>query len=291
MINVYEAILADPTYFKQLTVRDGLLVNYQCPQMEEWVDLYSHLNHIIYTVGGKKQLAGSGKSYLLTEGKLIFLKKGAMRQGKFFNVDWRTIVFCVPDSYLQQLFKEYRAQSVLPLLPFQETDPVIEISTNNITHAYFYGLLPYFTQQPPPSESLLELKCRELVFNMFSHPENTAFLAYLKSVSDYSKPPLTEIMEANYLFNLSLEEFAKISQRSLTVFKKDFAETFHNTPGKWLLQKRLDYAQLLLTSSQKNINEIVYECGFESTTHFSRVFKEKFGMAPLQYRKQLTSAE
>ena len=291
MINVYEAILTDPAYFKQLAVKDGLLVNYQCPQMEDWADLYSHLNHIIYTTGGKKLLASPGKSYLLTEGKLVFLKKGAIRHGKFFNVDWRTIVFCVPDNYLQQLFQEYRAQSPLYSTSSPAEDVVIELSTNNTTHAYFYGLLPYFTQQPPPLENLLELKCRELVFNIFSHPGNTEILAYLKSISDCSKPPLAEIMEANYLYNLSLEELAKISQRSLTVFKKDFAEIFHSTPGKWLLQKRLDYARLLIASSQKNVNEIVYESGFESTTHFSRVFKERFGMAPLKYRKQLAASE
>jgi AraC-like DNA-binding protein len=291
MINVYEAILADPSYFKQLTVKEGLLVNYQCPQIEEWVDILSHLNHIIYTLSGKKLLVGPGRSCLLTEGKLVFLKKGAIRQGKFFDVSWRTIVFCVPDNYLQQLFKEYRALKPLPVTPLPPQEAVIEINTNNTIQAYFYGLLPYFTQTPPPAESLLELKCRELMFNIFSHPENTAILAYLKSVSDCSKPSLIEIMEANYTYNLSLEEFAKISQRSLTVFKKDFVETFHTTPGKWLLQKRLDYAQLLLGNSENNVNEIAYECGFESTTHFSRVFKARLGIPPLQYRKRLATAE
>ncbi len=98
-------------------------------------------------------------------------------------------------------------------------------------------------------------------------------------------------MEANYKHNLSLEEFAKISLRSLTVFKKEFTKTFNSSPGKWLLQKRLEYAQVLLSTSQNNVNEIVYEAGFESTTHFSRVFKEKFGLAPMQYRKQFAQAE
>jgi len=286
MINVYEAILSDPAYFKQLAVKDSLLVNYQCPQMEDWVELYSHFNHIIYTTGGKKLLVSPGKSCLLTEGKLVFLKKGAIRHGKFFNVDWRTIVFCISDHYLQSLFKECRSQLPLPASHPDAGEAVIEISTNNATHAYFHSLLPYFTQTPPPPENLLELKCRELVFNIFFHPGNTALLAYLKSVSDYTKPPLAEIMEANYLFNLSLEEFAQISHRSLTAFKNEFASIFHTSPGKWLLGKRLDYARMLLSVSQKNINEIVAESGFESTTHFSRVFKEKFGIAPLQYRKQ-----
>ncbi len=291
MINVYEDILSHPDYFKQLAVKETLLVNYQCPQMEEWVDLYSHMNHVIYTVSGKKRLDTPGQTYTLTEGSLYFVKKGAIRQGKFFDSNWIVIVFCMPDSYLQQLLKEYRSQVTISSNPLPQQNSVLEIITSETTRSYFYSLLPYFTQQPPPPENLLELKCRELMFNLFSTPGNEALLSYLNSVSDCVKPMLSEIMEANFLFNLSLEELAKISRRSLTAFKTEFTATFNTTPGKWLLQKRLDYARMLLSISQKNINEIVYECGFESTTHFSRVFKEKFGAGPLQFRKQLFNAQ
>ena len=285
MINVYDDILSHPNYFRQLSYKEILLVNYQCPQIESWVDLYSHFNHIIYTVSGKKMLNTPGKSHTLEEGSLVFLKKGAIRQGRFFDSNWVVIVFCLPDSYLQQLVKEYRSQVPVQSITSPSTDAVINIKASNTTQSFFYSMLPYFTQQPPPPEALLELKCRELIFNIFSSPENAGILSYLTSVRDLSKPMLSEVMEANYTYNLSLKEFARISQRSLTAFKNEFNKTFNTTPGKWLVQKRLQYAQMLLSISQKNINEIVYEAGFESTTHFSRVFKLKFGMAPLQYRK------
>ena len=87
----------------------------------------------------------------------------------------------------------------------------------------FYSVLPYFTQQPSPPESLLELKCRELIFNILSDPANAEFLSYLNNLGDSNKPRLSEIMEANYTYNLSLDELAKISQRSLTAFKNEFA--------------------------------------------------------------------
>ena len=291
MINVYEDILSHPDYFKQLSVKENLLVNYQCPQIEEWADLYSHFNHFIYTVSGKKRLDTPGHTYTLSEGSLYFVKKGAVRQGRFFDSNWIVIVFCMPDNYLQQLLKEYRSQVVIRSMSQSPQNSVIEITASETTRSYFYSLLPYFTQQPPPPENLLELKFRELILNIFSTAGNAALLSYLNSVSDCSKPLLTEVMEANFLYNLSLEELAKISHRSLTAFKTEFAATFNTTPGKWLLQKRLDYASMLLSISQKNINQIVYECGFESTTHFARVFKDKFGMAPMQYRKQLVNSQ
>src|SRR5665213_582304 len=283
MTNLYEEVLSHPDYFKQLAVKDILLVNYQCPQVEEFADLSSHFDHLIYTVSGKKTLNSPGKTYLLEEGSLVFLKKGAIRHGRFHDSQWVVIVFRVTDNYLQRLLKEYRAQVPLPSLPAPTNDAVIDIKTSKITQSCFYSLLPYFTQFPPPPDALLEIKCRELVFSIFSNPENAMILSYLNSVCDLSRPGLSDIMEANYTYNLSLEEFAKISRRSLTAFKNEFLQMFKTTPGKWLVQRRLEYARMLLSDSKKNINEIVYECGFESPTHFSRVFKSKFGVAPLQY--------
>jgi len=290
MINLYEEILSNPDYFKQLAVKEILLVNYQCPQMEAFLDLSNHFNHFIFTVNGRKTLNSPGKSYLLEQGSLVFLKKGAIRQGKFHDAQWTVIVVCLTDNYLLQLLKDYRARVPVNSLTAPSSDAVIPLHTSQITQSCFYSLIPYFTQQPPAPETLLEVKSQELLFSIFSDPQNTPLLSYLTSVCDKQKPQLTEVMEANYTYNLTLEEFAKISHRSLTAFKNEFIEVFKMTAGKWLIQRRLEYARLLLSGSKKNINEIVFESGFVSPTHFSRAFKLKFGTAPSEYRRQLRPA-
>ena len=53
------------------------------------------------------------------------------------------------------------------------------------------------------------------------------------------------------MFNLSVDEFARIAQRSVATFKREFSEYYHTTPGKWLTQKRLEYAKILLDTSKK----------------------------------------
>ena len=94
-------------------------------------------------------------------------------------------------------------------------------------------------------------------------------------------------MESNFIYNLKLEEFAYLSGRSITSFKKDFANTFNCTPGKWLVKRRLEHAKYLLEVTDKNINELVFETGFENASHFIRVFKEAFGLTPLQFKKSI----
>ena len=95
-------------------------------------------------------------------------------------------------------------------------------------------------------------------------------------------------MQANFMYNLKMEEFANLSGRSITSFKKDFIGTFKCTPGKWLQKRRLEHAKYLLELTDKNINELVFETGFENASHFIRVFKQAYGLSPLQFRKSIT---
>jgi len=93
-------------------------------------------------------------------------------------------------------------------------------------------------------------------------------------------------MEANYMFNLTIDEYARIAGRSTASFKREFQEHYGTSPGKWLTNRRLEHTKLLLTTSKKTIGEIIYDCGFENVSHFSRVFKENYGVSPLQFRQK-----
>lgn len=54
----------------------------------------------------------------------------------------------------------------------------------------------------------------------------------------------------------------------------------------YINQSRLAHAQVLLQDPEKSIGDIVLMCGFESASYFTKLFKEKFGMTPSQYRKE-----
>ena len=107
---------------------------------------------------------------------------------------------------------------------------------------------------------------------------------FLKPNSKSLKIDIEKVMSENFLFNLKIEEFAKISGRSLSSFKRDFKDTFKTTPSKWIKSKRLEYAKNLLTKSDLNINQICYDSGFINSSHFIKSFKNKYKLSPLQYR-------
>ena len=94
-------------------------------------------------------------------------------------------------------------------------------------------------------------------------------------------------MDDNFCFNLKMEEFAKITARSLSAFKRDFMRVYGTTPGKWLMEKRLNNAFHLLTNMGKTVSEAAFESGFESTSHFSRSFRQRFGSSPTTIRHRI----
>jgi len=91
-------------------------------------------------------------------------------------------------------------------------------------------------------------------------------------------------MEANYMFNLTIPQYAQLAQRSVATFRREFYAHYQTSPHKWLTSKRLEHSRLLLDTSKKNISEVAYDSGFENLSHFSRIFKEKYGSSPLEYR-------
>jgi AraC-like DNA-binding protein len=280
-------MVSNPERFKQLKVNDLLFVHYHCPQDTEKLNVYTHYNYIVYAISGERVLVRPGNRYRLSEGKCFFVKKGAFRQQMKLGDDLCVLAFFIPDPYLKNFINDYRTK--LPFAPVKMASPdfremILDLHINDTTQSFFHGMVPYFFQAVPPVKDLLELKFRELIFNLLCDDANISFRQYLCSISDCSKPPLAEIMESNYTFHLSLSEFSRISHRSLAAFKREFTETFHVPPGKWLTQKRLQHAQLLLQTSIKHIGEIADESGFENKTHFSKIFKEVYGVSPRQYQ-------
>lgn len=59
------------------------------------------------------------------------------------------------------------------------------------------------------------------------------------------------------------------------------------TPVAYVLQVRLNYARRLISSEDTPLATIATKCGFQNPSHFSKAFKQQFGVSPMQYRKNI----
>ncbi|WP_020526677.1 AraC family transcriptional regulator [Flexithrix dorotheae] len=85
---------------------------------------------------------------------------------------------------------------------------------------------------------------------------------------------------------LTVEELAERVFLSPDYFSKCFMEVMGIRPIDYINNKRLERAQLLLTTTGKSMQEIAEEIGIPNLSYFSRLFKRKFGIPPARFRTQ-----
>ena len=289
MTNHYDFVKANPGLFKQFSCNEALFLIIDCPpefvRAEEWID---H-NCFLHVIAGNHMLFSRERSWLISNGATVFIKKGGLGIQKVDEHPFCALMFYVPDSYIHSFLNDKKSEPLKFAYSSISNDMLIDLETNDVLVAFFNSVLSYFETDRQPTEELLELKFKELLLNIISNPANKELTSYLYKVFLSGNNDLSDIMERNYLYNLSLDEFARICHRSLSKFKRDFDEVFGLPPGKWLMEKRLEYASRLLFNTKKSITDIVVESGFTNITHFDRIFKKHFGATPLQHRKKFST--
>ncbi len=285
MINLYELQLAHPETFKQFSINDNLIVYYRCPQSEQLVKLYNNYEEILFTFSGEKLIHIGDQSWALTDGDSLLVRKTAYVQEMFDNTDWEVLAFHFNADFVKSVVKEFKENFTIENIPKVPHDMVLRIKVNQNIRTYFYSFLPLFSDDIEFSEPLMERRVRELLINILAEPANINVLAYFHHIYSQHKIPIWHVMESNFMFNLPLSEFAKLCQRSISTFKNDFKNYYNTSPGKWLLEKRLNHSKQLIQSTNKTIAEVAFQSGFENVSHFSRVFKANFGCCPSDVKK------
>jgi AraC-like DNA-binding protein len=89
---------------------------------------------------------------------------------------------------------------------------------------------------------------------------------------------------------LSLDKVARSVNTSKFYFCKMFKKATGINFTDYLSRLRTERAKNLLLNPNLRVSEIAYEVGFQSLTHFNRVFKRILGRSPTHYREQLARA-
>lgn len=92
-------------------------------------------------------------------------------------------------------------------------------------------------------------------------------------------------IQNNFYTKISLKEVADLIFLTESNFCKFFKKATGKTYSDYLNELRINEACRLLVQTEKSINQISFECGFESLSYFNRVFLSKKEMTPSMFRK------
>jgi AraC family transcriptional regulator len=84
--------------------------------------------------------------------------------------------------------------------------------------------------------------------------------------------------------NLSIESIAGVAELNPICFARAFRRRLGVAPHQYVLEKRVDRAKELLSSTEMPIVGVALDTGFSSQSHFASKFKRVVGVTPKQYR-------
>ncbi len=246
--------------------------------------VWADRNFIVFVLEGRKVIHTAEETYKLSLNRALFLRRGGYLMSEIPRGRgvFQSLLFFIEDEFLEAFARKHAA--LLPKKAKEARRAGIPIRVTAPISQFYYTALPYFNH--PLNEArrrALALKFEELLLNLIAEPGNRPFAAFLAGLLS-GKPSIQTVMEQNFFLNLPLEAFARLARRSLSAFKREFREAYGMPPGRWLQQRRLQHARLLLETTDWPVSEIANNSGFGNASHFSQAFRAQFGHSPSEWR-------
>lgn len=216
-----------------------------------------------------------------TKGELGFISKNQLLKTQKIpqdNKPFMGISILLPKEILFNYSKEH---NIIPKGNYTGK-PSFVLPHDSFLKSYFDSLIPYFENPDALTKKLATIKTIEAIELLLT---KTSMQNILFNFDEDFKIDLEAYMNKNYMHNIPLEQFAKLTGRSISTFKRDFQSIFNETPNKWLIKKRLDLAHFLISKKHQKPTDVYFDVGFVNFSHFSRTFKSEFGVNPSAIEK------
>lgn len=162
--------------------------------------------------------------------------------------------------------------------------PHAQLNTPYILSIYFQEIKNYIALKIFNRCELMELiKINELIHLILYQPTSDIAQSLLQIIGHNRIEFVTHIRASLYR-NVTIEQLANECSMSLSNFKLTFQRQFGAPPHHWIIIHRLHTVCALLEHTNNRVKDIAKECGFSTSSHMIRLFRDHYGTTPTQYR-------
>ncbi|MFA4871096.1 MAG: AraC family transcriptional regulator [Pedobacter sp.] len=103
---------------------------------------------------------------------------------------------------------------------------------------------------------------------------------------DIDKRILNSLQHINHNINkpVNIEDLAKLCFLTKDHFIRLFKKSMNCTPGKYINQKKIEKAQLMIIVNDTSVKDVAYSLGFDNISYFNRLFKKITGETPGKHK-------
>ncbi|MCC8198379.1 MAG: AraC family transcriptional regulator [Tannerellaceae bacterium] len=239
-------------------------------------------DHILfYVYSGEVEVNENGEISRLHKGDCAFIRKDnrvSLIKRPQDGEPYHATVLRLTRKFLHTFYRKLQPDEIPGDSRRSKTSLLILPADRPDIQSLFESIRPYYYPTVQPNEKWIELKMTEAIYTLL-HTDKSLYA----SLFDFTQPWKTDILEFlenNYMYDLSLEEIASFTGRSLATFKRDFARVSDTTPQKWIIRKRLEVAHQEITRNKRKVTEVCMDVGFKNLSHFSRAYKNTYGVPP-----------
>lgn len=237
--------------------------------------LFDH-HMLVWFISGETRIIRSEGSYIFKAGDIFLIPRNQL--ATIINTPGdgkpnKSVVMHLTTDRLKEFYAEHR-----PRAPLLVSPAIVGFGHHPLLESCLASLIPYFDLQGQLPVDLATLKINEAIHII--RGINPAVDGVLANFEEPGKIDLAGFMERNFIFNLPLEKFARLTGRSVSTFGRDFKKIFQTTPQRWLTQRRLEFAHYQIREKRRKPVDVYLEAGFMDLSHFSFAFKKRYGYPP-----------
>lgn len=235
---------------------------------------------LVYIYAGKLLVEEDNKETVIYPGECIFIRRDhRVKMTKLYSdtEQYKGITLTFRRNFLRDFYNNIDRNEI-PKNVTTLDESVFKIPLRPDIISLFQSLTPYFDSAVEPTGDIIRLKEQEGVYCLLN--TNKTFFPILFDFTEPWKIDIIDFMSENYMDDLTMEEIAQYTGRSLATFKRDFAKVSNLTPQKWLINKRLEAAYDILKNEDKKVSDVYIEVGFKNLSHFYTAFKKQYGFSP-----------
>lgn len=241
-------------------------------------DLIFDDHMLVWFISGETKIIQWDTSFTFKTGDIFLIPRNQLATIINYpknGLPHKTVVMILNQERLKKIYENIDVKKRT-----QPEQKIYSFSNHALLESCLASLIPYFDLEDEFPENIASLKITEAISILrMIDPGVDSVLANFDSPG---KIDLISFMQRNFMFNMSMSKLGYLTGRSLSTFNRDFKKLFNTTPQKWLTDKRLELAYYQLSEKRKKPTEVYLEVGFEDLSHFSFIFKKKYGISPNQ---------
>lgn len=165
---------------------------------------------------------------------------------------------------------------------FDKKKPIIRKCASLQLVNHFDTLFQLVNEEPFGFQRIASGICLQLLAEVYNTKQSTKQSNQFNSLLLKAKQIIHKQIDEQIDFQLMAKDFGI----SYSKFRRDFKSQTGLAPLQYHLLLKIEKAKELLINSELKAKEIAYKLGFESDHYFCRLFKQKTGTSPAQFRAQ-----